>query len=251
MKRATQLKTDWAEAYDALGNAYEGLGDNEHYLEALKEANRLKPAEVRILEDLGMALRKNSKFAEAIEPLKKVVAARPDDVNALYVLGNTYLMAGKYDEAIQTLSQVLVMAPDHSEARERLRVSSVRKNLLPQLEELKQNVVQRPESASARAELADTYKALAMFAESEQEYLKALEMEPGNFDYKLGLCVDYSEWGKVDQSGECYKDVVKRKQHHVLFWSLSLMYERQGNMEQAIATYQKSLELKPRGAYLI
>lgn len=167
-------------------------------MEALKEASRLKPADVRILEELGQALRENRNFVDAIEPLKKVVAARPDDVNALYVLGNTYLMAGKYDDAIQTLNQVLVMDPDHSEARERLRVSSVRKNLWPKLEALKQNVVQRPESHTARAELGDAYKAFGMFAEAEQEFLKALELEPGNFDYKLALCVDYSEWGKVD-----------------------------------------------------
>src|SRR5215470_2786107 len=96
---------------------------------------------------------KNSKFVEAIEPLKKVVAARPNDVNALYLLGNTYLMAAKFDDAIQTLNQVLVMDPNHSEARERVRVSSVRKNLFPKLEGLKQNVAQHPESATARAEL--------------------------------------------------------------------------------------------------
>ena len=61
------------------------------------------------------------------------------------------------------------MDPDHSEARERLRVSSVRKNLLPKLDSLKQNVVQRPESAAARVELADAYKSFGMFAEAEQE----------------------------------------------------------------------------------
>jgi Flp pilus assembly protein TadD len=73
LKRATQLRPDWAEAYRALGNAYESLSDNEHFLEALKEANRLKPADLKILEDLGIALRENRKFVEAIEPLKKVV----------------------------------------------------------------------------------------------------------------------------------------------------------------------------------
>jgi hypothetical protein len=60
-------------------------------------------------------------------------------------------MAAKFDDAIQTLNQVLVMDPNHSEARERLRVSSVRKNLLPKLEALKQNAAQHPESAAARA----------------------------------------------------------------------------------------------------
>jgi tetratricopeptide (TPR) repeat protein len=154
-------------------------------------------------------------------------------------------MASKFDDAIQTLSQVLVMDPDHSEARERLRVSTVRKNLWPRLEALKQNAAHHPENAAARDELADAYKSFGMYVEAEQEYLKALELEPGNFDYKLSLCIDYAEWGKVDQSVDCYKDVVKRKQHHVLYWSLGAMYDKQGKTEEAIAAYQKSLELKP------
>jgi superkiller protein 3 len=160
-------------------------------------------------------------------------------------------MASRFDDAIQTLNQVLVMDPDHAEARERLRVSTVRKNLLPKLEALKQDAAQHPESADARSELADAYKSFGMFAEAEQEYRKALELEPGNFDHKLSLCVDYAEWGKVDPAVECYKDVVKLKQHHVLYWSLGAMYDRQGNTQEAIAAYQKSLELKPEFSFAL
>jgi tetratricopeptide (TPR) repeat protein len=90
----------------------------------------------------------------------------------------------------------------------------------------------------------DAYKAFGMYAEAEQEFKKVLELEPGNVDYKLLLCVDYAEWGKVDPAVECYKEVVKLKQHHVLYWGLGTLYEKQGNVEEAITAYKKSLELK-------
>jgi tetratricopeptide (TPR) repeat protein len=159
------------------------------------------------------------------------VAQEPKTVSGYIQTAVAYQRAGKHRE---TLSQVLVMDPDHSEARERLRVSTVRKNLFPPLETLKRNVVERPESAEARAELADAYKAFGMYAEAEQEFKKVLELEPGNVDFKLLLCVDYAEWGKVDPAVECYKEVVKLKQHHVLYWGLGTLYEKQGNVEEAI-----------------
>lgn len=84
-----------------------------------------------------------------------------------------------------------------------------------------------------------------MFAESEQEYLRVLELEPKSFDFLLGLCVNYWEWGKLDQTVECYQKVVKQKQHHVLYMSLAKAYEQQGKFDEAIEEYKKSLELKP------
>ena len=49
----------------------------------------------------------------------------------------------------------------------------------------------------------------------------------------------------MDQTVECYKKVVQLKQHHVLYWSLGTLLDKQGNTDEAIAAYQKSLELKP------
>ena len=194
------MKPDWAEAHSFLGQAYEDLGQNEEFLVALKEADRLKPNDVAILVELGHAFRANRKYSEAIDPLRRVVNARPDDVDAMYLLGNTLLMAGKYDQAIKTLSQVLVSRPDHSEARERLRVASARKDLLPKLEQFRQRVAQEPNSGGAYAQLGQGYNSLGMYAEAEQAYLKAIELEPRNYEFHTRLCVDYSEWGKDDKA---------------------------------------------------
>jgi tetratricopeptide (TPR) repeat protein len=183
--------------------------------------------------------------------LKRVAAARPDDVEAWYLLGNTQLMAGKHDDAIKTLNKVLVMDPSHSEAQERLRVSTVRKNLWPHFQRQKQEVEEQPANAAARAELGQTYNAMGMFADAEQGYLRAVALEPKNADSRIRLCVNYAEWGKLEQGIECYQQALKLKPHHVLFFSLGDLYQRQGKFEEAGVAYQKAIELMPSCAFAL
>ena len=245
LKRVTEAQPDFAPAHLALGEVYEDIGELEKFLASVVEANRLKPDDIPTLNLLGHALRANRKFQEAIEPLKRVVAARPNDVDALYILGNTQLMAGTHDDAIKTLNQVLVLDPSHSEARERLRVSSVRKNLLPKLDQYRQNAEENPRSSEAQADLARTYNALGMYAESEQAYLKATALEPKNAELVVSMCVNYAEWGKTEQGIECYQQALRLKSHHVIYLSLGDLYERKGNVAEAAVAYQKAIELKP------
>lgn len=158
-------------------------------------------------------------------------------------------MATKYDKAIKVLNQVLVLQPDHAEARERLRVSTARKNLLPRLFSLRQQVEENPRDWKAHARLAEAYHGVGMFREADEEYVKTLELEPNHFEAMVSLCVNYSEWGKLDQTISCYKDAIKQKKHHVLYMSLGDAYQHQGKFDEAIAAYQKSIELKPEFAF--
>ncbi|MFN2407114.1 MAG: tetratricopeptide repeat protein [Pyrinomonadaceae bacterium] len=244
-KRATEIKKDFREAVFNLALEYEDLGEQAKFLETIKEALRLSPNDLVVVGKYGIALRNNLKFAEAIEPLKRVSDAHPDDVGDLYLLGNTYLMAQKYDEAIKTLSRVLVLQPTHADARDRLRVANARKNLLPKLDQYKNEALENPRKASARMNLADTYYALAMYAEAEVEYLKAVELEPKDWRLHGKLCVNYAEWKQQEKAVACYQDAIKKDPNHVYYFSLGYLYEQLGKPDEAIAAYKQSLEKKP------
>jgi len=116
---------------------------------------------------------------------------------------------------------------------------------MPRLYSLKQQVEQNPQDSTAHAKLADAYHSVGMFAEAEQEFLKTFELGPQSVDFLISQCVNYSEWGKLDETVECYQKVLKQKKHHVLYLSLGDAYEQQGKLDEAIAAFQKSLELKP------
>ena len=51
------------------------------------------------------------------------------------------------------------------------------------------------------------------------------------------------------QDAVTFKDAIKQKKHHVLYMSLGDAYQHQGKFDEAIAAYQKSIELKPEFAF--
>jgi tetratricopeptide (TPR) repeat protein len=244
-KRAIEIKKDFREAVFNLALEYSDLSEHAKFLETMKEALRLDPNNLVFIGKYGLALRENGKFIEAIEPLKKVADAHPNEVPDLYLLGNTYLMAQKYDEAIKTLSRVLVLQPDHADAQDRLRVSNARKHLSLKLDQYKSEAIENPKDPSARLNLADAYYALAMYAEAEAEYLKAIELEPTNARSQARLCVNYVEWRKYEKAAPCYQEVLKKEPNHVYYFSLGRVYESLGKPDEAIAAYKQSLEKKP------
>jgi tetratricopeptide (TPR) repeat protein len=211
----------------------------------MKQAFRLYPDNLVVVAKYGIALRNNLKYAEAIEPLKRVSNAHPDDVGDLYLLGNTYLMAQEYDNAIKTLSRVLVLQPNHTDAQDRLRVANARKNLLPKLDQYKNAALENPRNGSARANLADTYYALSMYAEAEVEYLKAVELEPKDSRLHGKLCVNYAESKQMEKAVACYQEAIKKDPNHVYYFSLGHLLERLNKPDEAIAAYKQSLEKKP------
>jgi len=243
-KRATEIKKDFREAVFNLALEYQALGEHEQFLDTVKEALLLDPNNLVVIAKYGAALRDNLKYVEAIEPLKRVSDSHPDEEEDLYLLGNTYLMAQKYDEAIRTLSRVLVLQPNHVDARDRLRVANVRKDLLPKLDQYKSDASENPQKASARINLADAYYALSMYAEAEPEYLKAVELEPKESRYHARLCVNYGEWKKNEKAVACYQELIKKDPHHVYYFSLGHIYENLGKLDEAIAAYKQSLEKK-------
>lgn len=151
-------------------------------------------------------------------------------------------MAQKYDEAIKILSRVLVLQPEHADARDRLRVSNARKDLSLKLDLYKREAIENPQNASARINLADAYYGLAMYAEAELEYMKAVELEPNNWRYHGQLCVNYSEWHKLEKAVACYQEATRKDPNHVYYFSLGHLYERLGKPDEAIASYKQSLE---------
>jgi protein O-mannosyl-transferase len=143
LERAATLKPDEANAVDALGRAYDGMGEgltavaafkraidinpemfesynnlgtvyfrNKDY--ALAEANfaaalRLKPETPASRFNLGLCYARQGRYSDATRELERVVQAMPEDAEALYELGVAYQRTGRADDAMRALQRARVL----------------------------------------------------------------------------------------------------------------------------------------------
>lgn len=131
-QKATELKTDYANAYFYLGRSYLNLGRWTAALPPLRTAFRLSPETMRsevvtILFDalFGAASHEFRKgnyrdsigfLKEALELEPQSVQARDELVSVLIALGGSLLAEGKTDEAITTYNEVLGLSSRNGHA---------------------------------------------------------------------------------------------------------------------------------------
>jgi len=122
-RTATELKTDFAEAYINLGALLFQKTRDDEAEKALVRALELKPDEPKIKEILGninfekaKALLQKDKFDEAMEKLKISYDFNPNYPFTSYLFGYTYSKKGMNEEAIKYFEAFLQMAPDSPQA---------------------------------------------------------------------------------------------------------------------------------------
>jgi len=130
-RKATELKTDFAEAYINLGILLFQQAMDEEAERVLVRALELKPEEPKTKEFLGKinfakakALLQNDRINEALEKLKASYSYNPDYSYTSYLLGYAYHKKENREESIKYFEAFLQMepnAPQASQVREILK----------------------------------------------------------------------------------------------------------------------------------
>lgn len=125
--KAIELNPKFIEAYYNLGYVYKNRGDFINAEKAFRQAllsdpNRLNNEEkLRITYELGITLKKLTRYNEAIETLESAKnIANQKEVRAavLYELGRTKLLIGNFAEALSEFNQGLQLGSSKQEAFE-------------------------------------------------------------------------------------------------------------------------------------
>ncbi len=106
LERAASLKPDDPEVFDALGRAYEGMGDTAAAISSFEHALALDPSMVESLNNLGTAYFKRSDFPAAEKYFAAALAINPRASTALFNLGLCYSREGRSGDAIRQLERV-------------------------------------------------------------------------------------------------------------------------------------------------
>lgn len=140
-RRATQINSAFAKAYQKMGEVYAKLGRKDEaqsclekaaeiYLEkqmddnaesALLEALKINPNTINVYNTLGIVYRRQSKYQEAIRYYRKALRVTPEDENIHFNLARVYMEVKEFREARRVLERAVELNPEFEEARTLLK----------------------------------------------------------------------------------------------------------------------------------
>jgi len=107
-----RMKPDYAEAWNNLGVAYDGLQQYDKELSAYQEAIRLKPDYADAWYDLGVVYNKLKQYEKAISADQEAIRLKPDYAGAWFNLGVFYHeMPQQTDKAVSAYQEAIRLAP--------------------------------------------------------------------------------------------------------------------------------------------
>ena len=144
----------WFAKHLTLGRAYYKLGDYRAAEKAFREALRLKPDSVEVLQGFGMLLKQQEKFSAAAEYLPKAVELQPEAGVWHFRLGHCLEMEGQTAEAIVEYREAVRLVPDSGASQKALGSALLAKGQKAEaLTALERTCQLAPKDADARRRL--------------------------------------------------------------------------------------------------
>ena len=120
-----------------------------------------------------------------------------------------------------------------------------REQLSKAVELYKQIVAAMPEDLESRAALAGIYSRQDKHEAAITEWKALREIDPENTKYQDGLVDAYQSAGKTDEAIELAQGFIAAEESGVHYARLAKVYASIDRVDEAIATYQKAIELNP------
>jgi tetratricopeptide (TPR) repeat protein len=221
-KTAQAIDPDSEEVVLNLARLYVESGDMAHaakVIEAVPQDSRTAKMELA----LGAAYDQMKRPKDAIAAYKRGVELEPSDPRGLNALAQALTKDEQYDEALKVYHDLSEVDPDDPNA-----------------------LIHAGEILYQQGKYEDSLVAIR----------KALKKDPDNLEagYNLGMTLDVL--GRYDEAGEAYGHMVEltshangaytaeeKKNRAIFLERLAAVYHEQNKTEQAVATYQKMIDL--------
>ena len=258
LRQGLTIDAEAKDLYNLLGNILSSEGRHAEAIAAHERYVALAPAEPNAYDSLGLSFQWSGNYDKAIENYNRALALHPGFEIAIVHLANTRIRLGQYREAIDTFRRYIEIAPSDIEkarghdgiAFVHLRMGDLDSAKRSADEVLKINgpliwnsylvSVQRGETAKAKKL---EQKILSKLVFVDRGSRPSLRLDP----YYRGVIALNN--GKNDEAIEFFRQVLSHAPptwHHQDFEdSLGFAYLKLGRFDEAIAEYQRILQLSP------
>lgn len=221
--------------------------------EAYKEALGLKEDETALMA-LGRVLRKLGKSDEAIKSFFAVLRANPDHLKAYLELAMVYRQLSELEDALKVVKAALNAADRIKEGgftKASLfyymgEIELQLKHLQNALGHFQDATDEVPDDTGMATQIGDTLAGEGLYAESEEFYEKALEMDPSLAHVYNRLGIAHRKQGKMDMALNLYKKALAfHPKDENLMYNMARCHWEMGEKQMASEVLTKALEVNP------
>jgi tetratricopeptide (TPR) repeat protein len=213
LSRAIEADASFVAAQYTLGTVHQALGNRWKAAAQFRAATQLDPTQpepYKALGDLFLAQPRRL-FDQAVEAYAKAIELRPFYADAHVGLGDARAAKGEVDAAIKAYQQALVYNPVNP--RVHLSLGKI------------------------------YFNEKGLYYESVNAYKKAIDLDPGSVEGRMGLGEVYEDKGLYKEAAEEYRKVIELDSKHTgAMYNLAIVYEKTDPRE-AIAQWERYIAL--------
>ncbi|MGB3510311.1 MAG: tetratricopeptide repeat protein [Microcoleaceae cyanobacterium] len=248
-ERALEIDPGVAEVHANMGSVYLQLGQYKQALFHYQKAVNLKPNLAGVYWNIGKLFQYLGKVDEALDAWEKALEIQSDIVGEdfHFKLGNTLVKLGRINDAVKSYQRAINLKPDYTEAYSNLA------NILGKQGDREAAVGYYHKALKINPDLKHLHEKLANnlllkgdYDQAIFHYQEAIKYNPNSYDAYANLGTAFSNKGLLNLALEKYDLALKLKPNWAEVYSRMGHIIKQEKMEEAIALFEKAIELKPQ-----
>ena len=258
LDRAVQKLTPWntyqkAEMYEKLGTAQAQQGDKEKAADSFRKMGSMRLMVYGIGHNYWVKEQIANRFMQH-EMWKEAEAMYTEVLNDLSVdrynreqAQERLVEIERRKSGVRTTTRLTERAQEMNIVMQRtLAEQYMQRHQFSKASELyKQIIAVMPEDLESRAALAEIYSRQDKHETAITEWQALREIDPENTKYQDGLVDAYQSAGKTDEAIELAQGFIEAEESGVHYARLAKVYASIDRVDEAIATYQKAIEINP------
>ena len=228
------------------GDRYYDAGDIDGAIQEFRNALRLDPKNVNVLNSLGVCFGVQQNYPKALTAFETALKINAAEILSLYNAGLVNLLTDKRDQALKYWLKAAPLGKDVFE----LNFQAGRLLLEADQPEKAQGLLQRaaalkPESALVQRYLGDTYLAQRLVDQAIGPYKKALRLHPNDAQALSGLgrCYELKNENLDIALAFCRQSVEIKPDEGRFHVRLGRLLRKTGQYQKALRAFQKAEDL--------
>ncbi|HUY90073.1 MAG TPA: tetratricopeptide repeat protein [Pirellulales bacterium] len=247
LRKVVQLRPDYAEAHNNLGNALAVQGQLSKAEHSFREALRHKPQYADAFNNLANTLRDQGKLEESLGAYRRALELHPDYAECHNTAGIALSRLKRFQEATDCYRRALELRPTFAEPHNNLGIVLASQGRPEEaVAEFRQALGLRPDYADALANMGKALLGQGKLDEAIEAYQRAVEVSPGTARAHNSLGTALAKCGKLDQAVASFRRAVELQADYAeAHNNLGNALRELGELDEAESHLRQALTLKP------